>query len=119
MSCFSFWYKCSAFSYYKQNISPFCNIAVMCSPKSCFSTQPTSGFLKQYKNKVGTHLVINWHRNKLSSNKQNQSNRILLSALVEVAQNTIVLFFQTPSHMMQILGHLDTSMLVFTAVRLT
>lgn len=47
-----------------------------------------------------------------------QSNRTLLSALVEVAQNTIVLFFQTPSHMMQILWHLFTSMLACVAVRL-
>lgn len=74
-----------------------------------------SGFLKQYKNKVGTYVVKNLHRNDLCFNKRNQSNRTLLSALVEVAQNTIVLFFQTPSHMMQILRNLDTSM----AVRLT
>lgn len=75
-----------------------------------------SGFLKQYKNKVGTHVLIS--SNDLCFNKRNQSNRTLLSALVEVAQNTIVLFFQTPSHMMQILRHLDTSMLAFIAVRL-
>lgn len=35
----------------------------------------------------------------------------LLSALVEVAQNTIVLFFQASNHVMQILRHLEASML--------
>lgn len=52
----------------------------------------------------------------VSTNK-NQSNGTLLSALVEVAQNAIVLFFQTPSHVMQVLRHLEASVSVFTAVR--
>lgn len=78
-----------------------------------------SGFLKQNKNKVGTCVEINWHRKDSSFNKGNQRSGTLLSALVEVAQNTIVLLFQTPSHVMQILRHLDTSALALVAVRLT
>lgn len=33
---------------------PFCSIAVMCSPKSCFSTELIRGFLRNKKQNVGS-----------------------------------------------------------------